>query len=94
MVATDKKLFTVEEYYKMAEVGILSPNDRVELINGEIFFMSPIKSTHARIVEFLNEELILFLQKSAIVRPQDFSSYVEFNRNLKIVKEKIAELTA
>jgi len=32
-----KRLINVNEYYKMAEVGILKPDDRVELINGEIF---------------------------------------------------------
>jgi hypothetical protein len=32
--------FTVEDYYRMAEVGILSANDRVELIDGEIVEMT------------------------------------------------------
>ncbi len=31
-----KKLFTVDEYYRMADAGILTEGERVELIEGEI----------------------------------------------------------
>ena len=30
-----KRKLTVEEYYKMGEVGIIKPTERVELIDGE-----------------------------------------------------------
>ena len=42
-----KKLFTIDEFQLMGEVGILPRNSRHELIRGEIIEMSPIGSPHA-----------------------------------------------
>jgi Uma2 family endonuclease len=44
---------TVEDYYRMGEIGILAPDARVELIEGEIIDMAPPGSLHAGIVDQL-----------------------------------------
>lgn len=57
-VTLEKVLFTVSDYHKMAEAGILPEGDRVELIEGEIVRMNPTGSRHAacvrRVDTFLN----------------------------------------
>jgi Uma2 family endonuclease len=41
----EKRRFSVDEYYAMADAGILSRDDRVELVDGEILAMTPIGPT-------------------------------------------------
>ena len=48
---------TVEVYHFMAERGAFAPDERVELLDGEIREMSPIGSLHARCVNLLSEFL-------------------------------------
>ena len=50
---------TVDQYYRMAEAGILKEDDRVELIEGEIIDMPPIGIDHAY---FVNRLTSLFIQ--------------------------------
>ena len=66
-----KHRLTVEEYHRMGEAGILGPQDRVELIEGEIIDMSPIGSNHAGTVNYLNQVLFAALQENAIISPQN-----------------------
>lgn len=56
-VPLPKRRFTVAEYYRMAEVGILSPEDRMELIEGEVVHKVPIGSRHAGCVNYLSRQL-------------------------------------
>ena len=46
-IEVNTRKFTVEEYYRMAEAGILQSDERVELVNGEIITMAPIGNPHA-----------------------------------------------
>jgi Uma2 family endonuclease len=61
---------TVEDYYRMAETGVLAPDARVELIEGEIIDMPPIGSIHGSVVDKLALWLIRALGDRAIVRVQ------------------------
>jgi Uma2 family endonuclease len=63
--------FSVDEYYKMAEAGILSEDDRVELIEGEIVEMAPIGIRHALCVDNLTRFFGLLLTGEARVRVQN-----------------------
>lgn len=63
--------FTVDEYYLMAEVGIIKPGERVELLDGEIVPMSPIGPMHAEVVERLRDLLSEQLKGKANVRSQN-----------------------
>ena len=55
MLAQTKHRFSVKEYYRMAETGVLRPDARVELLNGEIIDMSPIGPFHGGVTDYLNE---------------------------------------
>ncbi len=62
--------FTVEEYHRLAKAGILTEDDRVELIEGVLFQMPPIGSAHAGSVDRLTMRLAPALQGRCIVRVQ------------------------
>jgi Uma2 family endonuclease len=62
--------FTVEEYHRMGETGLLPPDARVELIEGQVVDMSPIGRMHNSVVDRLNRLLIQRLGDAAIVRVQ------------------------
>jgi Uma2 family endonuclease len=66
-----KYRLTVEQYYKMAEVGILGIEQRTELIDGEIIEMSAIGTKHAICVSNLSEILTLRTIQIAHVRQQN-----------------------
>ena len=66
-----KRLFTVEEYHRMAQAGILGEDDRVELIEGEIVEMTPIGSKHASTVNRINRLFFERLGGRAIISVQN-----------------------
>ncbi len=65
-----RRRFSVEEYYAMADAGILKRDERVELIDGEIIVMSPIGNEHAASVDAGTEYLLPLVAGRANVRVQ------------------------
>ncbi len=66
----DRRLISVAEYHKMAEVGILQEKG-IELIRGEIINRSPIGSEHASCVNYLTFLLNQALGEKCIVSIQN-----------------------
>jgi Uma2 family endonuclease len=67
----EKRRFSVDEYYAMARAGILSVNDRVELIDGEILAMTPVGPVHATVVDRVGRMLMRGVGEQALVRVQN-----------------------
>ena len=70
-VELPRRLFTVEEYHRMAEAGILGEDERVELIEGEIVQMAPIGPPHFGCVINATRLFITRLGDRAVVSPQN-----------------------
>jgi Uma2 family endonuclease len=62
-----RHLINVDEYYRMAEVGLFARDARVELIEGVIIDMAPIGSLHASIVNALTRRLVTAAGDQAVV---------------------------
>ncbi|MGH9321934.1 MAG: Uma2 family endonuclease [Vicinamibacteria bacterium] len=67
----DPRLFTVEEYHRMAELGILRPDERVELIRGVVRRMSPKNRAHVVAATELYQLLVRALAGRAAVFKED-----------------------
>jgi Uma2 family endonuclease len=78
-VEVTKKLFTVDEYYRMLDAGILTEDDRVELIEGEIIQMSPIGNRHAACVDRGTDLFTAAFRGRAIVSVQNPLRLNEYN---------------
>jgi Uma2 family endonuclease len=83
--------FTVEDYRRMGEASVFSPDARVELIEGEIVDMSPIGDHHAACVDVLDELIRVVLGRTVIVRVQNpvrLNDYSEPQPDITILKRR------
>lgn len=65
-----KHRFSVGDYHRMGEAGVLGEDDRVELIEGEIIDMAPIGSRHAGTVRMLAERMSSLIGDRAMLSAQ------------------------
>ena len=62
--------FTRKEYHQLAEAGILHPDERVELIEGDIVVISPMGRKHISYMARLTTIFVLVFHKNATVISQ------------------------
>jgi Uma2 family endonuclease len=66
-----RRPLTVADYHRMGEAGILTRDDRVELIEGELIAMSPIGSEHSGTANTLTRLLIHAVGDRGVVAVQN-----------------------
>ena len=66
-----RRRFTVHEYHRMAEAGILHEDDRIELMDGELVEMAAVGAPHFNCVNRLNHLLVRRVGDDAIVSIQN-----------------------
>ena len=57
MALAQEKLYTIDDIYALPD------GERAELIDGELYMMSPPGTTHQRIVSFLNRTIGNYIQE-------------------------------
>lgn len=81
-----RRVFTVDEDHRMVEAGILSEDDRVELIEGEIIRMSPMGSQHVACVKKLNAPFHHQVQQKVVINVQDLVRLDEPESDIALLK--------
>jgi Uma2 family endonuclease len=66
-----KRQFTVAEYRLITDAGVFAPDDRVELLEGEVIEMPPVGSRHAACVDRLNRLFSRMTGDDVVVRIQN-----------------------
>ena len=83
--------FTVADFARMVEAGILAEDDRVELIDGEVRAMGPIGPRHIAIVNRLNALISRQVADSAIIsvqNPIQLTDYTEPQPDIAVLRPR------
>jgi Uma2 family endonuclease len=71
VVEPTRRLFTIEEFELMAEAGVFGPDERIELIEGEIVLRPSANPPHAGTVNRLNRLFTRLLGDRVVVAVQN-----------------------
>lgn len=63
--------FTVDDYYRLGDIGVIGPDERTELLDGEVVYKIPINSRHSGCVVRLNRIFNRSMGDRALVSIQD-----------------------
>ena len=89
------KLWTVDAYHQMSEFGILSPDERTELISGHITVMAAKGTAHVTALRLLATQLDSYLQPRPFFASTQDPIYIsessEPEPDLAIVKGSISD---
>ena len=96
MALAQEKLYTIDDIYALPD------GERAELIDGELYMMSPPGTTHQRIVSFLNRTIGNYIQEQngdceifpapfAVFLNNDEYTYVEPDISVVCDKSKLDE---
>ena len=86
-----RRRFTVHDYHRMGEAGILHEDDRVELIEGEIVEMTAIGTRHFSCVNGLTRLLVMSVGDEAIISVQNpvrLNEYTELQPDLAVIRPR------
>lgn len=91
------KQITIDLYQQMGEKGLLTPEDRVQLIEGEILEMPPIGTRHGSVTGRLDKWLNRAVGDAAIVRlgnPVNLGQYSQPQPDLMLLKPRADDYVA
>ncbi len=85
----NRRRTSVDEYHRMGEAGIFGPEERVELLDGEIYVMPPIGVSHAGLVTRLSAMIYDVIGRRAILtiqQPIRLADYSEPQPDLCVLR--------
>src|SRR5262245_37800846 len=90
-MANPKQLLDVDDYYRMYGAGLITEDDHVELVEGEIVTMAAKGSRHVRCVRRLTAFLYRHLDPNIVINVQDpvrISGKTELEPDLAILRPR------